>query len=333
MKTLVIAEVGVNHNGSMEIAKKLIDVASESGANIVKFQTFTAEKLVKNNAPRAQYQIDNTDKKESQFEMLKKLEMTKENFIELNLYCSQKKIEFLSTGFDIESINFLVDLGIKRIKIPSGEINNLPLLRHISSFDLPIILSTGMSSLEEVKETVQFLIKEGVSKKNLIILHCTSQYPAPLDSVNLRAMLTIKEQLHIDIGYSDHTLNFETPIAAVSMGAKIIEKHFTLSRSMDGPDHPASLEPQDLKSMIESIRNTELLLGSKEKKPTEIELQTIKVARKSIVAKKIIPHGKTIEESDIDTKRPGDGVSPMHWDTVIGSTAKKKYKKDEQIII
>ena len=333
MKTLVIAEVGVNHNGSMEIAKKLIDVASESGANIVKFQTFTAEKLVKNNAPRAQYQIDNTNKKESQFEMLKKLEMTKENFIELNLYCSQKKIEFLSTGFDIESINFLVDLGIKRIKIPSGEINNLPLLRHISSFDLPIILSTGMSSLEEVKETVQFLIKEGVSKKNLTILHCTSQYPAPLDSVNLRAMLTIKEQLHIDIGYSDHTLNFETPIVAVSMGAKIIEKHFTLSRSMDGPDHPASLEPQDLKSMIESIRNTELLLGSKEKKPTEIELQTIKVARKSIVAKKIIPHGKTIEESDIDTMRPGNGVSPMHWDTVIGSTAKKKYKKNEQIIL
>ena len=333
MSTLIIAEVGVNHNGSMDIAKELIDVASEAGADIVKFQTFTADKLAQINAPSAQYQIQNNKNLDSQFQMLKKLELSRENFIELYLYCKQKKIEFLSTGFDLESLDFLIALGIKRIKIPSGEINNLPLLRHAASFHLPIIVSTGMCSLNEVHETIECLVKEGASKNNLTALHCTSQYPTPLNAVNLQAMATMKEHLAIDIGYSDHTLNHETPIAAVSMGAKIIEKHFTLSRSMQGPDHLASLEPQDLKSMIDSIRNTELLIGSKEKKPTQIELETMRVARKSIVAKTLIPLGKIIEDADLDTKRPADGLSPMMWDQVIGTVSPKEYKKDELITL
>lgn len=333
MKTLIIAEVGVNHNGDIEKAKELIDIASESGADIVKFQTFKAESLVTRDAPRAQYQIKNTGNLDSQFEMLKKLELSKESFVELSSYCSKKRIEFLSTGFDKESLDFLINIGIKRVKIPSGEINNLPLLKHIAGIGLPIILSTGMCLLKEVEETMNFLIKEGVEKNKITILHCTSQYPAPVESVNLQAMITMKELFNVKVGYSDHTLNNETPIAAVSMGATIIEKHFSLSRSMDGPDHAASLEPNELKQMINSIRTTEMLIGSDEKKPTDIEKDNIQVVRKSIVAKKNIPLGKCIEESDLNTKRPGNGLSPMLWDDIIGTKAKREYKEDDQIIL
>lgn len=333
MKNIVIAEVGVNHNGSIETAKELIDIASEHGADIVKFQTFSADKLVTHDAPKAKYQVENTKNSDSQFKMLKKLELSRDSFIELSNYCFEKNIEFLSTGFDQQNIKFLVDIGIKRIKIPSGEINNLPLLKYISQFKLPIILSTGMATLDEVRESLEFLYKKGVKNKDITLLHCTSQYPTPLEYVNLKAMETMKKTFNINVGYSDHTLNYETPIAAIAMGAKIIEKHFTLSRSMEGPDHAASLEPKELKHMIISIRNTEMLLGSKEKKPTSIEKENIKVARKSIVAFKNIPAGKVIEESDLDTKRPGSGISPMEWENIIGTKAKKDFKKDDQIIV
>lgn len=333
MKNIVIAEVGVNHNGSIETAKELIDIASEYGADIVKFQTFSADKLVTHDAPKAKYQVENTKNSDSQFKMLKKLELSRDSFIELSDYCFEKNIEFLSTGFDQQNTKFLVDIGIKRIKIPSGEINNLPLLKYISQFKLPIILSTGMATLDEVRESLEFLYKKGVKKQDITLLHCTSQYPTPLEHVNLKAMQTMKKTFNINVGYSDHTLNYETPIAAIAMGAKIIEKHFTLSRSMEGPDHAASLEPKELKHMITSIRNTEMLLGSEEKEPTSIEKENIKVARKSIVAFKNIPAGKVIEESDLDTKRPGSGISPMEWENIIGTKAKKDFKKDDQIIV
>lgn len=331
MKTLIIAEVGVNHNGDIDTAKKLIDVASESDADVVKFQTFNAESLVTNEAPKAKYQIDNTKNQNSQLEMLKELELSKETFKDLSEYCQGKDIEFLSTGFDKESIKFLVDIGIKRVKIPSGEINNLPLLKYISTLGLPIIISTGMSYLSEVKETFDYFLNQGVQKDQITLLHCTSEYPASIDSVNMKAMIRMRDEFNVNVGYSDHTLNIETPIAAVAMGAVVIEKHFTLSRSMNGPDHAASLEPNELADMIVSIKNTEVLLGSDEKKPTAEEKENIKVARKSIVASKDILVGKVIEESDIDTKRPGDGISPMKWESIVGSVAKRSYKKNDQI--
>ena len=331
MKTLIIAEVGVNHNGDIDTAKKLIDVASESDADVVKFQTFNAESLVTNEAPKAKYQIDNTKNQDSQLEMLKELELSKETFKDLSEYCQSKNIEFLSTGFDKESIKFLIDIGIKRVKIPSGEINNLPLLKYISTLGLPIIISTGMSYLSEVKDTFDYFLNQGVHKDQITLLHCTSEYPASIDSVNMKAMIRMRDEFNVNIGYSDHTLNIETPIAAVAMGAEVIEKHFTLSRSMNGPDHAASLEPNELADMIVSIKNTEVLLGSDEKKPTAEEKENIKVARKSIVAIKDIIVGKVIEESDIDTKRPGDGISPMKWESIVGSVAKRSYKKNDQI--
>ena len=331
MKTLIIAEVGVNHNGDIDTAKKLIDVASESDADVVKFQTFNAESLVTNEAPKAKYQIDNTKNQNSQLEMLKELELSKETFKDLSEYCQSKDIEFLSTGFDIESTKFLIDIGIKRVKIPSGEINNLPLLKYISTLGLPIIISTGMSYLSEVKETFDYFLNQGVQKDQITLLHCTSEYPASIDSVNMKAMIRMRDEFNVNVGYSDHTLNIETPIAAVAMGAVVIEKHFTLSRSMNGPDHAASLEPNELADMIVSIKNTEVLLGSDEKKPTAEEKENIKVARKSIVASKDILVGKVIEESDIDTKRPGDGISPMKWESIVGSVAKRSYKKNDQI--
>lgn len=331
MKTLIIAEVGVNHNGDIDTAKKLIDVASESDADVVKFQTFNAESLVTDEAPKAKYQIDNTKNQNSQLEMLKELELSKETFKDLSEYCQGKDIEFLSTGFDKESIKFLIDIGIKRVKIPSGEINNLPLLKYISTLGLPIIISTGMSYLSEVKDTFDYFLNQGVQKDQITLLHCTSEYPASIDSVNMKAMIRMRDEFNVNIGYSDHTLNIETPIAAVAMGAVVIEKHFTLSRSMNGPDHAASLEPNELADMIVSIKNTEVLLGSDEKKPTAEEKENIKVARKSIVASKDILVGKVIEESDIDTKRPGDGISPMKWESIVGSVAKRSYKKNDQI--
>lgn len=331
MKTLVIAEAGVNHNGEIDKAMQLIDIAVDAGADIVKFQTFKAEDLVTDYAKKANYQQKNSSSKDNQLQMLKKLELTNQEFHELSKYCAKRDIEFLSTAFDKESLDFLVEIGIKRIKIPSGDINNFPMLKQAAIFDMPIILSTGMCDLKEIERSYNFFIDQGKLKEEITILHCTTEYPVPINNINLLAMKTIRDKLQADIGYSDHSCDIETPIIAVALGAKVIEKHFTLSKSLEGPDHMASLEPHELKQMIASIKKTEIILGSKEKLPTEIEKLNSLVVRRSIVAKKDIPIGKILEESDLDTKRPGDGISPMLWDEIIGSKAKKEYRKDDQI--
>ncbi len=331
MKVFVIAEAGVNHNGSIEIAKRLVDKAKEAGANAIKFQTFRAEKLVTKLLEKAEYQKKETEKDENQLEMLRKLELSYTDFIELYEYTKLKGIEFLSTPFDLESIDFLSTLGMKRWKIPSGEITNLPYLLKIAKLKMPVILSTGMSTLEEIKIAAKILRENGVN--DLTILHATTEYPAPFEEVNLNAMITIKNHLHLPIGYSDHTKGIEIPIAAVALGAEVIEKHFTLDRNMDGPDHKASIEPDELKRMVEAIRNVEKALGDNEKKPTKSEIKNIMVVRKSIVAKKKIKKGEIFTEENLTTKRPGNGISPMHWFDVIGRTAKRDFAEDELIEI
>lgn len=331
LSTLIIAEAGVNHNGSLKIAKNLIDIASSAGADIVKFQTFKTEDIVIKEAKKANYQSKNTSTDETQYQMLKNLELSYEEFAILKLYCDEKDIEFLSTAFDFDSLDFLVNLGIKRIKIPSGEITNLPYLRKASTYSLPIILSTGLSNLEEVGEAINIIIQSGLDKNNMTILHCTSDYPAPLESVNLNAMKTIEKEFGVRVGYSDHTNNLEVAVAAVSLGASVIEKHFTISKDNSGPDHKASLEPKELQQMISSIRNIEIAMGSKEKKPSESELQNLDVIRRSIVAKNIIKKGDLLTAHNIMTKRPGSGVSPMHWDQMIGTEATRDYEKNEFI--
>ena len=329
--TLIIAEAGVNHNGDIVLAKELIDIASEAGADVVKFQTFKAEDLVTSKAMKANYQKKAVSDSPDQLSMLKKLELTNEEFKELKQYCDHKSIEFLSTGFSIESLDFLIKNGIKRIKIPSGEINNLPYLLKASSYNLPIILSTGMSVINEIEQAVEIFLDNGIKKNQITILHCTTEYPAPINSVNLSAMKTIKEKIGVDVGYSDHTKSFEVPIAAVASGATIIEKHFTKNRNLEGPDHLASLEPSELSDMVSSIRNTEILLGSSEKKPSPEELKNLNVIRKSIVAKKRIEKGDILDENNLTTKRPGDGLSPMEWDSVLNTVAKKQFEKDDPI--
>jgi len=331
MKVFVIAEAGVNHNGSIEIAKRLVDKAKEAGANAIKFQTFKAEKLVTKLLEKAEYQKKETEKDENQLEMLRKLELSYNDFEDLYEYTKLKGIEFLSTPFDLESIDFLSTLGMKRWKIPSGEITNLPYLLKIAKLKMPVILSTGMSTLEEIKIAAKILRENGVN--DLTILHATTEYPAPFEEVNLNAMITIKNHLHLPIGYSDHTKGIEIPIAAVALGAEVIEKHFTLDRNMDGPDHKASIEPDELKRMVEAIRNVEKALGDNEKKPTKSEIKNIMVVRKSIVAKKKIKKGEIFTEENLTTKRPGNGISPMHWFDVIGRTAKRDFAEDELIEI
>lgn len=328
-KTFIIAEAGVNHNGDMEIAKQLIDIAAEAGVDAIKFQTFKAENLASKDAAKAAYQMENTDVSESQFEMLKKLELSYEMHLELMQHCKEKKIEFLSTPFDIESLEVLMNLGISLIKIPSGEITNLPFLRAISKYNCPIILSTGMSDLEEIKEAIQVLKSNG--NESISVLHCNTQYPTPFIDVNLNVLQTLKEELKLSIGYSDHTEGIEIPIAAVAMGAEIIEKHFTLSHELDGPDHKASLEPSELRAMVLGIRNIEKALGSNIKAVSDSEKNNVNVARKSIVAKKAIIKGELFTEENITTKRPGTGINPMKWDEVIGQIATKNYEMDEQI--
>jgi N,N'-diacetyllegionaminate synthase len=327
--TLIIAEAGVNHNGDINLAKRLIDVAKDSGADIVKFQTFKAEDLTTGLASKAKYQIKDTNSSETQFEMLKKLELSNDEFKDLKAYCDYKSIEFLSTGFDLESLDFLVDLGIKRIKIPSGEITNLPYLKKVAQYGLPVIMSTGMSSMKEIKQSMGIMISKGLSKEKLTILHCTTSYPAPIQSVNLLAMRTMQNELGVSVGYSDHTINIEVPIAAVAMGSEVIEKHFTLSRNMEGPDHLASLEPDELESLVKSVRNTEIALGDSKKKLTDFEKENLNLARKSIVAKKEIKKGEIFSDSNLTTKRPGGGMSPMKWDLILGKVAEKNYKVDE----
>jgi N,N'-diacetyllegionaminate synthase len=331
MSVFIIAEAGVNHNGLINLAKQLIDVASNSGADAVKFQTFKAENLVVKNTQKADYQKQTTGASGSQFDMIKKLELDMGAHEELIAYCQEKDIMFLSTPFDYESIDLLNGLGLQIFKIPSGEITNLPYLRHIGSLDKRVILSTGMSDLGEVGDALNILINAGTSKDNITVLHANTMYPTPMEDVNLNAMLTIQKEFGVSVGYSDHTLGIEVDIAAVAMGASVIEKHFTLDKSMKGPDHKASLEPQELKAMVSAIRNIEKALGSCKKNPSPSESENIEVVRKSIVASQSIKKGGKLSSKNITTKRPGVGINPMKWDEIIGTSAKKDYRMDDLI--
>ena len=331
MSVFIIAEAGVNHNGYTELAKKLIDVAVEAGADAVKFQTFKAQNLVAKNVKKAGYQKQTTEGSESQFDMIKKLELDVSAHKELMAYCQERDIMFLSTPFDHDSIKLLNDLGLQIFKIPSGEITNLPYLRYIGSLNKRVILSTGMSNLQEVGDALTILIEAGTKNENITILHANTMYPTPIEDVNLNAMLTIQKEFSVDVGYSDHTLGIEVDIAAVALGASIIEKHFTLDKNMDGPDHKASLEPEERKSMILAIRNIEKSLGSSEKKPSSSEVVNMAVIRKSIVAKQKIKKGEFLSDKNIIVKRPGTGISPMEWDNLIGTRSRYDFKKDELI--
>ena len=331
---VIIAEAGVNHNGSLDLAKKLIDAAAEAGADYVKFQTFKADKLVSRTAKKADYQKKNIDDADSsQFEMLKKLELNEEMHIELISYCKKKEIEFLSTGFDEESIDMLDLLGVSLFKIPSGEITNKPYIQHIARKGRPIILSTGMATLGEIEDALTVMMDEGLDRKKITILHCNTEYPTPMEDVNLKAMLTIRDAFKLDIGYSDHTQGIEIPITAVAMGAKVIEKHFTLDKTMKGPDHKASLEPIELKAMVKAIRNIEKAMGNGIKQASTSEKKNISIARKSVVASRNIKKGELFSEENIVAKRPGSGISPMRWNEIIGLNASRDFKKDDLINI
>ena len=332
-KTFIIAEAGVNHNGNIEIAKKMIEVAKECGADAIKFQTFKAEKVISRYAPKAEYQKQTTGETDSQLEMVKKLELSFDDFIVLKEYCDKLNIMFLSTPFDFESIDFLDDLELEIFKIPSGEITNLPYLEKIGKLGKKVILSTGMADLGEIEDALDILISCGTKKENITVLHCNTEYPTPYEDVNLLAMLTIKEAFKVKVGYSDHTLGIEIPIAAVALGASVIEKHFTLDKNMEGPDHKASLEPHELKAMIDAIVNIEKALGNGMKKPSKSELKNKDIVRKSIVAKREIKKGEIFTEDNITVKRPGTGISPMRWYEVLGKVAPKDYKEDELIKI
>ena len=331
MKVFIIAEAGVNHNGSVELAKKLIDVAVEAGVDAVKFQTFKTENLVSKNAQKAAYQKETTDEDESQFDMIKKLELDIDTHNELIRYCNAKKIMFLSTPFDHDSIDMLDSLGLEIFKVPSGEITNLPYLRHIGSLKKKIIISTGMADMGEIEDALNVLINAGSKREDIRILHANTMYPTPMEDVNLKAMVTIGKAFDLVYGYSDHTLGIEVDIAAVAMGAQVIEKHFTLDKTMNGPDHKASLEPDELNAMVLAIRNIELALGDSVKRPSKSETSNIKVARKSIVAQMDIKKGDLFSEENLSVKRPGNGISPMQWDEILGQVAQKDYKEDELI--
>jgi N,N'-diacetyllegionaminate synthase len=331
VSVFIIAEAGVNHNGSLKLAKQLIDIASQAGANAVKFQTFKAKTIVSKTASKAAYQKKTTSLKESQFDMLKKLELNLDTHIKLINYCKTKNIIFLSTPFDLNSIDLLNNLNLKIFKIPSGEITNLPYLRKIGSLKKEVILSTGMATLDEIKDAFNILIKAGTLKENITILHANTMYPTPIEDVNLKAMITISKILDVKYGYSDHTLGIEVPTAAAAMGASIIEKHFTLDKTMQGPDHKSSLEPKELIAMIKAIRNIELALGDGIKKPSQSEIPNIKIVRKSIVASCNIKKGEIFTETNLTVKRPANGINPMKWDKIIGTIANKNYIEDEPI--
>ena len=332
MSVFIIAEAGVNHNGSIELAKHLIDVAVDAGVDAVKFQTFKTENLVSKNAKKAEYQKENMQNSDdNQFNMLKKLELDIDTHYELIEYCNSKNIMFLSTPFDLDSIDLLDRLGLSIFKIPSGEITNLPYLRKIGALKKQVILSTGMADIGEIEDALDVLIKAGTPKENITVLHANTMYPTPMEDVNLRAMMTIGNTFDIAYGYSDHTLGIEVDIASVALGATVIEKHFTLDKSMEGPDHKASLEPNELKAMVKAIRNIEVALGSKVKKPSKSEIPNIEIARKSIVASCSIKKGEVFTENNLAIKRPSNGISPMRWDEIIGSVATKDYKEDEPI--
>lgn len=326
----IIAEVGVNHNGDVCLARRLIDVAVDCGVDAVKFQTFHTEKNISRYAPKAAYQQIGRPE-ESQFDMIKRLELKDEDFVELARYCAEKKMLFLSTPDDAQSVDLLARLGMPVYKIASGEITNLPHLRKIGSLGKRVILSTGMADLKEISAAIDILIKSGTKKRDIVLLHCTTEYPAPMVEVNLRAMLTMKEKFGVAVGYSDHTKGIEVSIAAAALGAEVIEKHFTIDKSLPGPDHQASLSPDELAKMVQSIRHVEEALGDGIKRPSACELKNIPIVRRSVFAARDIRRGETFTEKDLIAKRPGTGINPMEWDRVIGSRAKRDFHDDEMI--
>lgn len=328
-RVFVIAEAGVNHNGDIRLAKQLINAASEAGADAVKFQTFQTKRLICKTAKKADYQIKTTNREETQYEMLQKLELTQQMHKELIEYCDKKKIIFLSSPFDIESVRFLADSGMQIFKIPSGQITDFPYLREIAKLRKKVFLSTGMTNMNEVKEAVKVLKDNGTD--DITLLQCNTQYPTPISDVNLLAMVEMGKQTGLAVGYSDHTQGIEIPIAAVALGAKVIEKHFTLDKNMEGPDHKASLEPHELKQLVGEIRKIELALGNRIKQITKSERVNLEAVRKSIVASEPIKKGELFTEINITTKRPGNGISPMRWDEVLGTKADRDYEIDEMI--
>lgn len=329
-RTIIIAEAGVNHNGDMKLAEKLIDVAANSGSDFVKFQSFKANKLVSPTAKKADYQQKNLmDGDDNQFEMLKNLELSHENHLQLISYCSKKGIKFLSTAFDVDGLDYLNALGVSLFKVPSGEITNFPYLRKLAEIGKPVIISTGMSSLEEIGDAMK-IISQGVALKDITILHCNTEYPTPMKDVNLIAMHTIQKEFGVKVGYSDHTLGIEVPIASVALGAKVIEKHFTLDRSLPGPDHKASLEPKELEAMVTCIRNIELAIsGNGKKKASKSEFKNKEIARKSIHTSRIVKKGEILTEANLVPLRPGNGISPMKWEEIIGKRVNRDFSAFE----
>lgn len=332
MRTLIIAEAGVNHNGSIELAKQLVASAADAGADMVKFQSFITDKSISKEAPKAAYQMNATGTEESQYEMVRKLELTRADHTALIEECRRHHIGFFSTAFDPESFDMLTELGcLNLIKIPSGELTNLPLLRHMTRLGKPVLLSTGMAKLGEIEAAIEVIEAAGTPRNLISILHCTTEYPTPMEDVNLLAMVSMKQAFGLKVGYSDHTPGIEVPIAAVALGATVIEKHFTLDRNLPGPDHKASLEPHELKAMVNGIRNIELALGDGVKRPSSSELKNMPIARKSIVASRHIKIGELFSTENIGTKRPGTGISPMRWDEVVGRPAPRNFAADELI--
>ena len=331
MNTIIIAEAGVNHNGDIDLAKRLIGCAAAAGADIVKFQSFVARKNVSRDAPKAEYQKSATDENESQYEMVRKLELTRRDHEILIDECRHEGIGFLSTAFDTESFDLLSDMGLNYLKIPSGEITNLPYLRYVTRKKIPVILSTGMANLSDIEAALEVIEESGIQRNDITVLHCTTEYPTPMEDVNLRAMNSLAAAFGVNVGYSDHSKGIEVAIAAVALGAKVIEKHFTLDRNLPGPDHQASLEPNELKLMVDSIRNIERALGDGIKRPTPSEVKNISIARRSIVASCNIRKGEVFSSENICAKRPGTGISPMLWDDVIGRIAPRAFAPDELI--
>jgi N,N'-diacetyllegionaminate synthase len=328
---LIIAEAGVNHNGDLVLAKQLIDVAADAGADLVKFQTFSADRLATREAKKADYQSVTTGSAETQHQMLSRLELSANMHHELIAYCAKRNIGFFSTGFDIESVDFLISLGINHFKIPSGEITNLPYLRHIGQFSKPVIISTGMATMGDIEAAIDVLVQAGTTLSLITVLHCTTEYPTPMSEVNLHAMQSMQVAFGVAVGYSDHTAGIEVAIAAVALGATVIEKHFTLDKNLPGPDHKASLEPDELKAMVSAIRNIEIALGDGIKRLTPSEVRNKPVARKSLVASKAIKAGEVLSVENITTKRPGTGISPMNWDAVIGRKSVRDFAAGELI--
>ncbi len=330
-RTIIIAEAGVNHNGSLELAKQLIDVAADAGADFVKFQTFDAKRLAAKQAKKAQYQMSDGDSDASQLKMLQRLELNPRMHDELRRHCALREIEFFSTAFDIQSLQYLNSLGLPLIKVPSGEITNLPYLRYVGGLRKRVLLSTGMCTLGEIFAALEVLEKSGTEWGDITVLHCNTAYPTPMRDVNLKAMESIKCAFKVPVGYSDHTQGIEVAIAAVTLGATVIEKHFTLDRNLPGPDHAASLEPDELKALVRAIRNIEYAMGDGIKRPSDSETKNIEIARKSIVAAKKIARGEVFTEENITVKRPATGISPMQWDRVVGQVAIRNFQEDECI--